>query len=106
MNTPNIMQTLSDEFNNRPKDEKLVMGYLASGNSAYDILKLLVEYMQISKEAWNMYLEEITASLKENAEENGEVTESGIDEAIEAGKQIYLDAYKSLGDHINSPIAG
>lgn len=55
------MEQLKKEFLDRPRDEKLVMGYLASDNSAYDLLALIVDLMQNSnKDGWNEYVDEIS----------------------------------------------
>jgi hypothetical protein len=77
---------------NDPKDVQLVMGWLATGNSAYDILKLLVESIQTTDEAWLEMVKEVKEAV-------AELKTEGLDPEL-----YYISAYDQLAQTANKVV--
>jgi len=86
----NVMEEFRKKFDEVPEDEKLVMAWFANGNSAWDILRKLIEYAQVTKDGWVELVEEVEKDCRENDEELGDVRGEG------ETRQVFIHMYEQL----------
>lgn len=88
-----MIHPVEEQFNNRPEDEKLVMSYLAYGNSPYDLLS---QYIDLLKECGKF--DDFVKEVKKD------VSDISTDlEKPDFVKEV-IKQYDDLKYSINSPI--